>query len=206
MGRIGIFGGTFDPIHFGHLRMAEEAREQVALDRVLFVPNRVSPLKGHAPVTPPELRGEMVALAIADHPAFVLSPIEIERPGPSYTVDTVRVLRDAHPSDALFFLTGSDAIRDLPRWHDPDTLLSLAHFVALARPGTDPNAVLTTLPPRWKERVTFMAMPGLDISATDLRARVRAGRSLRYLVPPEVAGFIRARGLYQEPIQGLGGE
>jgi nicotinate-nucleotide adenylyltransferase len=193
---IGIFGGTFDPIHFGHLRMAEEARDQLGLDRVLFVPNRVSPFKAGGGVSPGELRAEMVRRAIADNPSFAISRVELDRPGPSYAIETVRALRDAHPDADLFFLSGTDAIKDLPAWREPEALLVLARFVAATRPGVDPGAVLAALPASWADRVTFIEMPGLDISATDLRARVRAGRSIRYLVPPPVEAFVRERGLY----------
>ena len=178
--------------------MAEEAREQLGLDTVLFVPNRVSPFKDGAQVTPPEARVEMVWLAVADNPAFAVSTVEIGRPGPSYTVDTVRTLKAQYPDGDLFFLTGTDAVRDLPQWHEPEALLRAAQFVAATRPGADKSAVLAALPAAWAERVTFIEMPGLDISATDLRARVRAGRSIRYLVPRVVEEYIRVQGLYRE--------
>jgi nicotinate-nucleotide adenylyltransferase len=200
--RLGIFGGTFDPIHFGHLRMAEEAREQLRLDTVLFVPNRVSPLKAGARVTPAEARVEMARRAIADHPAFGVSTVEVGRLGPSYTIDTVRALQREYPNGDLFFLTGTDAVRDLPQWHKPEALLREARFVAATRPGADKSAVLAALPAAWAERMTFIEMPGLDISATELRARVRAGRSIRYLVPPAVEAYIRACGLYTDDIPG----
>lgn len=202
MTRLGIFGGTFDPIHIAHLRMAEEAREQLALERVLFVPNRVSPLKAGAPPASPPARLEMVRLAIQDNPAFLVSDIEIARSGLSYTVDTLRALRGEYSGESLFFLTGMDAVRDLPRWHEPETLLELARIVAATRPGAEKEAALAALPAAWRERVAFIEMPGLDISGTSLRARVRAGRSIRYLVPPTVENYIRERGLYQQDLPG----
>ena len=196
--RLGVFGGTFDPIHLGHLRLAEEAREHLALDRVLFVPNRVSPFKTGRTTTPPDVRLEMARRAVADNPQFLVSAVEAERPnGPSYTIDTVRALRTEHgPGTELFLLTGTDAVRDLPGWREPDALLSLVKIAAVARPGVDNNAVLASLPPAWAARIAFIPMTALDISASDLRARVAAGRSITYLVPHAVETFIRQHGLY----------
>lgn len=194
--RLGIFGGTFDPIHFGHLRMAEEARGQVGLDRVLFVPNQVSPFKTGTPVTPGEVRVAMVRLAIADNPAFAVSDLEVTRPGPSYSVDTVRALAREYPGADLFFLTGTDAVRDLAKWHEPEALLRLARFVAVTRPGVNAAEVAGALPQAWLPRITFMEMPGLDISATSLRARIAGGHSVRYLTPKAVEAFIAAQKLY----------
>jgi nicotinate-nucleotide adenylyltransferase len=196
--RLGIFGGTFDPIHLGHLRLAEEAREHLALDRVLFVPNRVSPFKTGRTTTPPDARLEMARRAVADNPAFAVSAVEVERSGgPSYTIDTVRVLRAEHgPRTEMHLLTGTDAVRDLPGWREPDALLSLVQIAAAARPGVDKSAVLASLSPAWAARIAFIPMTALDISASDLRARVAAGRSITYLVPRAVETFIREHGLY----------
>nr|CAA9258944.1 Nicotinate-nucleotide adenylyltransferase [uncultured Armatimonadetes bacterium] len=196
--RIGIFGGTFDPIHLGHLRLAEETREQLQLDRVLFVPNNVSPFKDEAMVTPGERRIEMIWRAVADNPHFEVSAVEVRRPGPSYAIDTLRALRAECPVGDFFFLTGTDAVRDLAGWREPEALMREARFVAACRPGTEPDEVRNALPPHWAERVTFIAMPGLDISATDLRARVRARRSITYLVPRAVEEYILANGLYSD--------
>lgn len=196
--RLGVFGGTFDPIHLGHLRLAEEAREQLALDRVLFVPNRVSPFKTGRTTTPPDVRLEMARRAVAGNPAFVVSAVEVERPdGPSYTIDTVRALRAEYgPRTEMYLLTGSDAVRELPGWREPETLLSLMQIAAAVRPGVDKNAVLASLPPAWAARIAFIPMTALDISASDLRSRVAAGRSITYLVPRAVETFIREQSLY----------
>ena len=194
--RIGIFGGTFDPIHLGHLRMAEEIRDSLSLERVLFIPNQVSPFKTNRNVTPAERRMEMVWQAVADNPAFAVSAAEVRRPGPSYTVDTVRELRRDYPEDELFLLIGSDAVRDLPQWRAPEELLSQVRIAVATRPGTDPAEVLAALPDTWEPRLTFIPMPGLDISGTDLRARVRARRSITYLVPRAVETYIARHGLY----------
>jgi nicotinate-nucleotide adenylyltransferase len=193
-----VFGGSFDPIHNGHLRMAEVARESIGLDRVLFVPNRVSPFKTARAVTPGPLRAEMVRQAVSDNPAFAVSEIELERPGPSYTVDTVVALAEEFAGAELFFLTGTDAIRDLRGWHRPEDLLRMARFVALTRPGVDVDEVRAALPAEWTERIRFVAMPLLEISSTDLRTRLRDGRSVRYLMPPGVESFVRDRGLYRD--------
>lgn len=197
--RLGIYGGTFDPIHIGHLRIAEEGREQMGLDRVLFVPNQVSPFKTDRTVTPGAARLEMVRLAIAGNPAFTASDIEIRREGPSYAVETLRALQGEFPGAELFFLTGADAIRDLPDWREPEALLLLARFVGATRPGSDRDEVLLALPESWRARITFIEMPGLDISGTNLRERVQAGRSIRYLVPAAVGEYINRHGLYAEP-------
>lgn len=194
--RLALFGGTFDPIHNGHLRIAEEAREQLELDRVVFVPNRVSPFKTGRDVTPGALRVAMVRAAVADNPAFAVSTIELERLGVSYTVDTVAALRAEYPNAALFFLTGADAVRNLSAWREPERLLGLAQIAVATRPGVDENQITQALPARWLKQLRFIATPGLDISATDLRARIRDGRSIRYLVPPAVENFIGERRLY----------
>lgn len=197
--RLGIFGGTFDPIHYGHLRLAEEARDTLRLDRVLFVPNQVSPFKTGATTTPGRQRAQMVAAAIADHAQFALWDGELQREGPSYTVETLRSLRALHPDAELYFLTGTDAVRDLPQWREPEALLSLARFVAAARPGVSVDQVRDALPENWRARVDFLPMAGLEISSTALRERVADGRSIRYLTPPAVVQFIQANALYARP-------
>ena len=196
MPKIGIFGGSFDPVHFGHLRLAEEARERLDLERVLFVPNHISPFKLSREVTPGEIRAEMLRLAVADNPYFVVDDREIRRPGPSFTVNTLRELQRENPNAEMYFLTGTDAVKGLPGWNEPEALLELAYFVAAARPGVRDRDVLDALPDAWERRVLFLPMPELDISATDIRLRTREGRSVRYLTPPAVEQFVRERGLY----------
>jgi nicotinate-nucleotide adenylyltransferase len=196
--RLGVFGGSFDPVHFGHLRMAEEARTQAGLDRVLFIPTQVSPFKVGRQVTPGELRVQMLHIAVEDNPAFAVSDVEVARPGPSYTVETLRLLREQHPSAELLFLTGTDAVRDLPKWREPEEILSLARFLVAARPGVDRAEVLHALPDTWEERISFIEMQELDISSTYLRERIREGQSVRYLLPRAVEQFIAAHGLYRE--------
>lgn len=196
MPRLGLMGGTFDPIHHGHLFIAEEARQTFALDQVIFVPNRQPPLDKGRTVSPAEDRCAMTELAIASNTHFALSRLELDRPGPSYTIDTLRHFRQTFPDpDALFFITGADAIRDLRRWHEPDALLAACRFAAAARPGIDLDALRADAP-LWA-RVDVLNIPLLDISSTDLRRRVREGRSVKYLLPEVVEAYIRANGLYR---------
>jgi nicotinate-nucleotide adenylyltransferase len=195
--RLGVFGGSFDPIHFGHLRMAEAVRERFGLDRVLFIPNAVSPFKTDISVTAGAVRAELLQLATRDNPYFQVWTGELDRPGPSYTVDTLRRLDAENPGADLYFLTGSDAVRDLMKWREPKSLVQLAHFIAVIRPGVSEDDVRGALPDDLEARIAFLALPGLDISATEIRARVAVGHSIRYLVPPEVIDAIARHGLYR---------
>jgi len=196
--KLGIFGGTFDPIHYGHLRMAEEARERIGLERVLFVPNQVSPFKLGKVISPGAQRTEMVRLAIAGNPAFEFDTIELDRPGPSYTVETLRAIKLRAPADTeIYFLTGADAVRDLAGWREPEEILRLTRLVAATRPGVSSEDIVRALPAAWRERILFLEMPELDIAATDLRERVRTGRSIRYLTSPAVEEFVIMQGLYR---------
>jgi nicotinate-nucleotide adenylyltransferase len=197
--RVGILGGSFDPIHFGHLRLAESMREALALDTVLFVPAQVSPFKTGRTTTPAALRAKMVGAAIDDNPLFQIWTGELERPGPSFTVDTLRQLTDELPDDQLWLLAGTDAVRDLPLWREPETIVRLARLAVAARPGTDPVDALAALPETWRERVDFVTMTPVDLASTDLRQRVASGRSIRYLVPPSVAEIIDVNDLYKQP-------
>ncbi len=192
--RLGVFGGTFDPVHIGHLVLAEQAREQLKLDRVLWVPAGDPWRKVDAPMTAPARRFEMVRLAIAGHDAFEVISAELDRPGPTYTVDTLNELLSKHPADELVFLLGLDALFDLPNWHQPAEVIKLA-LLGVALRGED-RPELEGLLQGLGERVLWVEMPRLDISGTDLRRRVAAGRTLRYLVPPAVEAYIREHGLY----------
>ncbi len=196
--RLGIFGGSFDPVHIGHLRLAEEAREQARLDRVLFIPTQVSPFKEGRTQIPGELRLAMLRLATEDNPAFQVSDTEIHRPGPSYTVDTLRELEREHPDAERFFITGTDALRDLPKWRQPEEVVRLTRFLVSVRPGVKKAEVLAALPDVWEERVTFIEMPELDISSTYLRERLKVGSSVRYLLPCAVEEYILTHRLYRE--------
>jgi len=186
MTRLGVFGGTFDPVHVGHLAIAHAALESVPLDRVLFVIAKVSPLKQRGPVASEADRLRMLELAIAGEPRFAVSRVELDREGPSYTVDTLEHLAGR---DELFLILGSDAIADLPRWKDPERIGRLATLLVAERPGAPERVGDAPI-------VRFDA-PRLDISSRELRARAARGRSLRYLVPEPVLAHIEARGLYR---------
>ena len=189
MTRVGVFGGTFDPVHVGHLAIAHAALESVPLDRVLFVLAKRSPLKERGPVASEGDRLRMLELAVAGEPRFAVSRLELDRDGPSYTVDTLERLAHLDRKDELFLILGSDAIADLPRWKDPDRIARLATLVVAERPGAPDRVGDAPI-------VRFDA-PRLDISSRELRARAARGRSLRYLVPEPVLQHIEARGLYR---------
>ena len=186
--RVGIFGGTFDPVHVGHLAIANAALESVPLDRVVFVLARRSPLKERGPVAGEADRLAMLELAVAGEPRFSVSRVELERDGPSYTVDTLESFAGA---DELFLILGGDAIAEMSRWKDPDRIARLATLVVAERPGA-PSA-----PNDGGSSLLVFDAPRLDISARELRARAARGRSLRYLVPDPVWRHIEARGLYR---------
>ncbi len=185
---IGLFGGSFDPIHHGHLLVAQAVLEALGLDEVRFVPAREQPFKRGRHAAPAEQRARMVALAIAGEPRFRLDRAELDRPGPSYTVDTLRALHAAEPGRTFALLIGADAAAELPAWHLAHELPLLATLVVFARPGT----VLPILP--WPVR--GVTVPGVDISATEIRNRVAAGLPIRYWVPDAVAEFIASDRLY----------
>jgi nicotinate-nucleotide adenylyltransferase len=191
--RIGVMGGTFDPIHHGHLVAAEEARHSCGLERVLFVPAGAPWQKSGKVVSSPSDRYEMVRLATADNDAFEASRVDIDREGPTYTVDTLTSLARMSPGAELFFITGADAILEILTWKDPDEMLKLARFVAVTRPGSDLGALRGL---GLSDRVLTLEIPALAISSTDVRARVRDGRPIRYLVPAPVERYIREHGLY----------
>ncbi len=204
--RVGILGGTFDPIHYGHLVIAEQVREALSLDRVLFVPAALPPHKLLEYVTPPEDRAAMVELAIAGNPAFAISRIELERDGPSYSVDTMRELVDeaAHQGVArdFHFILSVEALAGVNAWHEPAELLALTRLAVVARPGTplpDPAGLEAMLPDgaASADRVDCIETVPLAHSSSDVRARAAAGKSIRYLVPPAVEAYIRHHRLYR---------
>jgi len=195
--RIGVLGGSFDPIHYGHLAVAEEMRVQQALDAVLFVPTRQAPHKG-AGVATAEQRYLMTQLAIAGNPCFFVSRIELDRSGPSYTVETLRELHIQYPTADLYFIIGADMAMDFYNWREPEIIMELAQVVAVNRPGLALEQVRHQLEWPQVSRMLFAEVPALDISSTDLRARTAGGRSLRYLTPEPVAVYIAKEGLYRE--------
>ena len=196
--RIGVMGGTFDPIHHGHLVAAEEARWQFDLDRVVFVPTG-RPWQKPVGVSPAEDRYRMTVLATASNPAFTVSRLEVDHQGPTYTVDTLRRLRAAQPAGTrLFFITGADAVLQILTWKEPDQVLALAELIAATRPGFDLDRLIGQVPGA-AGRVHRMEIPALAISSSDLRARVARGAPIQYLVPDEVARYIHDHALYQSP-------
>jgi nicotinate-nucleotide adenylyltransferase len=197
--RLGVFGGTFDPPHYGHLAAAEEAGEQLGLARVLFLPTGEPPHKPGEPISPVADRLCMTELAITDNPRFAISRVDVDRPGASYTVDTLALLQAAHGPVALYFICGMDMLASFLTWREPARVLARCQLVAVTRPGTPPVdlAVLEAALPGARERIHVLRVPGLDVSSTELAERVAAGRSLRYLTPPTIVEYIRARGLYR---------
>lgn len=195
--RLGIFGGAFDPVHNGHLLLAEQCREQCQLDEVWFVPTKIPPHKEAASLSPDADRVEMLKLATAGRPEFVVSEIELKRENVSWTVDTLRQFRDERPEDELFFLIGADSLRDFPTWKEPEEIAKLATVVAVNRGEASLDELATDLQPNLAGSVRLVTMPGTSISATDLRGRVSAGKSIRYLVPRAVEEFILAQKLFR---------
>jgi nicotinate-nucleotide adenylyltransferase len=193
-------GGTFDPIHFGHLVTAEEALVQFNLDRVVFMPTGNPALKVREDVTLAEDRYLMSVLATASNPDFDVSRMEVDRPGLTYTVDTLRALRDSRgTSTQLFFITGADAVWEIVTWHDAEKVADLATFIGATRPGYDLDAARRAHEDaETRFRIEYVEVPALAISSTDIRQRVRAGRSIRYLTPEPVVTHIEKRGLYRE--------
>jgi nicotinate-nucleotide adenylyltransferase len=195
--RLGVMGGTFDPIHYGHLVTAEEALDQFKLAGVIFVPTGQPWMKEHGAVSPAEDRYLMTVIATASNPLFRVSRMEIDREGPTYTVDTLRGLKGELGEDAdLFFVTGADAVLEIFQWKEQQELFDLAHFIAATRPGYD-IAAFEEQAPQHNPAVTVMNVPALAISSTDIRMRTGAGRPIRYLVPEGVKSYIEKAGLYR---------
>jgi len=197
--RIGVIGGTFDPIHYGHLAAAEEARVRVNLEKVLFAVAGLPPHKLDEEVTPVEHRLAMVRLGISSNPDFELSRVDVDRSGPSYTVDTISILQEQWGQGTeMFFILGIDSLVEVPTWHQPERLIQLCHLVAVARPGFEVDMrQLEDSVPGISSRVEIIGMPEVDISSSDLQRRVREGLPIRYQVPEEVERYIREHRLYQ---------
>jgi nicotinate-nucleotide adenylyltransferase len=188
--RIGIMGGTFDPIHHGHLVAASEVQVSFDLDEVIFVPTGQPEEKPD--VTPSEHRYLMSVIATASNPMFQVSRVDIDRPGPTYTIDTLADMKRAYPDAQLFFITGSDAVAQLVKWRNADKLWDLAHFVAVTRPGHDLS--VQGIP---ESAVSVLEVPALAISSTDCRNRVKGKKPVWYLVPDGVVQYIAKHGLYR---------
>lgn len=194
---LGLMGGTFDPIHCGHLILAEQAREQFKLDKVLFVTAADPPHKTGNDITAVEDRHKMVSLAVENNDRFECSTIEIERGGTSYTIDTLKQIKLLYGDRVnIYLLLGADEAATLMSWREPYGIQELATMVVANRPGEEVEDVLKLLPEDFARNIEPLKMPGVDISSTDLRERVRSGKSIRYLVPESVENYIMKKGLY----------
>lgn len=216
--RIGLFGGTFDPIHLGHLRSAEEVREAFRLDRIIFIPTSIQPLKRSSASAGAD-RLKMARLATADNRAFAVSDIEVRRSGKSFTIDTLRALAARYPKAQLFFIIGMDAFREIGRWKEFQELFALANFIVTSRPGSRRRMGREIIPIAarkafWYDRargsfrhesgtrIYFLKLTDIAISASEIRDKVRRGKSIRYLVPAKVERYIGRRGLYRASRRG----
>jgi len=201
---IGVMGGTFDPIHFGHLVTAEAACEAYALEKVIFVPAGRPPHKVARNISDPRHRYLMTVLATIDNPRFAVSRVELDRPGYSYTVDTLRILLGEYPGREIYFITGADAVLEICSWRDPWSVLELCHFIAASRPGyhlQSLDRLRATLDELYDQRVHPLTVPALAISSSDIRERVRQERSIRYLLPASVEHYVQKHGLYRQASQ-----
>ena len=196
--RLGILGGTFDPPHIAHLVIADQARSQLSLSCVSLVPAGQPPHKLDRPITPIEHRLAMTQLAIAGDPGLALSRVDVDRPGPHYTADTLALLRATHPDDELYLLIGSDSLRDLTAWREPARIVAQARLAVMRRPDADLDiSRLESALPGISGRVEWLDAPWLDISSSDIQRRVRAGLSIRHLVPAAVERYIVEHQLYK---------
>jgi nicotinate-nucleotide adenylyltransferase len=195
--RLGLLGGTFDPIHIGHLVLASHAAESLGLDEVLFIPAQVPPHKLGEAISPSDDRAAMVRAAIAEDERFAFSDLDLQSDTPSYTSELVERLAAQMPGHEHYFITGADSLRDFPTWHKPQTILEHVYLAVAGRPGVEvTNAMLNTVP-MLSRRVRLFDSPLIDISSTDIRDRVRTGRCIKYLVPAAVEQYIFEKGVYQ---------
>jgi nicotinate-nucleotide adenylyltransferase len=201
MTRLGIFGGTFDPPHVGHLILAAEAQYQLQLERVLWVLTPCPPHKAGQPILPVEERLGLLTASVGGNPDFELARVDLDRPPPHYAVDTVELLHDAYPAAKLVYLMGGDSLSDLPNWHRPERFVQACDEIGvMRRPGREYNLLeLEAILPGLTERVRFIQAPQLEISSSDLRHRIATGESCRYYFLPAVYRLIQERGLYRNP-------
>jgi len=189
MMKIGIFGGTFNPIHIGHLILAEEIREKLGLNRIIFVPTNLAPHKNNTDIAPAADRYKMIKLAIRKNRYFSVSDIEIKRPGPSYTIDTLKEFNKIYPDNELYFITGSDLLKYLDDWKDLEQIIKMVKFIVATRPGYP----LDKIP----DYISTVAIRAVDISGYEVRSCIREKKSFRYLVPEAVFNYINKKGLYR---------
>jgi nicotinate-nucleotide adenylyltransferase len=197
LSKVGVLGGTFDPLHFGHLRAAEVARDELTLETVLFVPAANPPHKPGDAVTNVSARVSMLELALADEEGFELSRVEIARDGPSYTIETLGELHANNPTDEFWFITGSDAFLEIRTWKDWEALLERYAFVVHERPGVGIDAAAGVVPEEYRERIVFLTREMLNVSSTDIRRLAGNDQSIRFLVPGVVDSYVRRNRLYQ---------
>jgi nicotinate-nucleotide adenylyltransferase len=197
--RVGVFGGTFDPVHYGHLLAAETCREQLNLELIRFIPAAVSPHKTAASVTDGHARADMLKLAVSGYPEFIVDRRELKRSGPSFTVDTLEAMAAESPDDELIFLMGADSLRDFLTWKQPERIAQLATLAVCNRPGVAPISEIQIV--EWvgstiAKSVVSVAIPGTDLSASEIRSRAANGKSLRFRTPRAVEAFIKENHLY----------
>lgn len=199
--RVGILGGTFNPIHIGHLILAQHALDDYDLDRILFIPTGVSHFKDQSIILDKDIRIAMTAAAIEDNPKFALSTIETDRPGNSYTCDTLRLLKRDNPDTDYYLILGADTLYQIESWKDPDVIMANAGILAAVRDDKDTEDLkvkATELSDKYHTDIRILTMPATDISSTDIRDKVKAGRSIRYMVPESVRIFIEKNNLYKD--------
>lgn len=194
--RIGIYGGTFDPVHLAHLVLAEQCREQAGLDEIWFIPAHHPPHKDSVMISSASHRRQMLEFAIAGHDRFRISTVELDRAGPSFTVDTLEALTQQHPAVTWSLLIGADSLHDFPTWRQPERITQLARLVVVNR-GQTPLPYLQPYRDRYGDVCDVVRMPGMDIAASDIRQRVQQGKTIRYLVPRAVEVYIRQHHLYR---------
>ena len=194
---IGLLGGTFDPIHYGHLMIASAALEEFQLSEVIFIPSAVPPHKLNQQITSAELRYEMTLIATLDNPQFTVSRVELERGGPSYTIDTIKSFQKTHQKDQLYFITGADAILDINSWRSQKELLAAVKFITISRPGYSLAGLAKQFDPKYLEEILYLEVPKMEISSTEIRRRVQEKKSIRYYLPPAVQAYIEKKRLYR---------
>jgi nicotinate-nucleotide adenylyltransferase len=194
--RVGMMGGTFDPIHYGHLFLAEAARVEFNLERVLFIPNGTPPHKKTYNLTPAEHRFEMTRIATATNPYFECNDTEMHRTGPSYAVDTLTSLKALLPEAELYYITGVDAVAEVLTWRNHEKVFELAQFIAASRPGYDSDSLTSRLPATYLERIQHISSLSVDTSSTEIRSRLSKALPIRYLIPDEVLEYICKHNLY----------
>ncbi|MCK4260453.1 MAG: nicotinate-nucleotide adenylyltransferase [Halanaerobiales bacterium] len=195
---IGIMGGTFDPIHNGHLVTAACAADHFNLERVIFIPSKIPPHKIGKDIIPAEMRYEMVLLATMDNLLFTVSRVELEREGSSYTVDTLKYFHQKYPDHRLYFITGADTIVEIDTWKSPENLLEIAYFIASVRPGYSFEGLEKEFYLKNRERIFLLETPGIGISSTMIRNRVRSGQTIKYQVHPTTEAYIKKNKLYHK--------